>query len=52
MIEPELHHVAGLSPLSESLVHSAGGRCASHREPMRLTISVEKIDYFLADIRE
>jgi hypothetical protein len=52
MIEPKRHDMAGLSPLPGSLVHSAGGRCAPHRTPLRLTISVEKIDHFLADIQK
>ncbi len=52
MIEPKRQDVVGLSPLPGSVVHNAGGRCAPHRIPLRLTISVEKIDHFLADIQK
>ena len=52
MIEPKRHDVVGLSPRPENLVHNAGGRYAPHRKPLRLTISVEKIDRFLTDIRK
>jgi hypothetical protein len=52
MIEPKRHDMVGLSPLPGSAVHSVRGRCAPHRKPLRLTISVEKIDHFLADIRK
>ena len=52
MIEPKRHDVGGLSPLQESVVHHAGGRCAPHRKPLRFTISVEKIDRFLADFQK
>lgn len=51
MIEPKRHDVAGLSPLPGGLVHNAGSRCAPPRKPLRLTISVEKIDLLLADIQ-
>ena len=51
MIEPKRNDVVGLSPLPGSVVHNAGGRCAPHRIPLRLTISVEKIDHFLVDMR-
>jgi hypothetical protein len=49
MIEPKRHDVVGLSPLPGSVVHNAEGRCAPHRIPLRLTISVEKIDRLLVD---
>jgi hypothetical protein len=52
MIEPKRNDVVGLSPIPGSLVHSAGGRCAPHRKLLRLTISVEKINHFLADIQK
>ena len=52
MIEPKRHDVVRLFPIPGSLVHNAGGRCAPHRKSLRLTISVEKIDYFLADIQK
>jgi hypothetical protein len=34
------------------VVHNAEGRCAPHRIPLRLTISVGKIDRLLADIQK
>jgi hypothetical protein len=52
MIEPKRHDVVGLSPPPGSVVQHAGGRCAPHRKPLRLTMSVEKIDHFLAGIRK
>jgi hypothetical protein len=52
MIEPKRNNVVGLSPLPGSVVHNAGDRCAPHRKPLRLTISVEKIDLLLADIQK
>jgi len=52
MIEPKRHNVVRLFPIPGGLVHSAEGRCAPHRKPLRLTISFEKIDYFLADIQK
>ena len=52
MIEPKRHDVVGLSPFPGSVVHNAEGRCAPHRIPLRLTMSVEKIDHFLAGIRK
>jgi hypothetical protein len=52
MIEPKRHDVGGLSPLRGSVVHHAGGRCAPHRKPLRLTMSVEKIDRFPADFQK
>ncbi|TMQ27597.1 MAG: hypothetical protein E6K65_13795 [Nitrospirae bacterium] len=49
MIEPKRNDVVGLSPPPGSVVHNAEGRCAPHRIPLRLTISVEKIDRLLVD---
>ena len=51
MIQPESNDVVGLAPRPESVVHSAEGRCASHWTPLRLTISVEKIDLLLAEVQ-
>ena len=51
MIEPKRHEVVGFSPLSGSVVPSPEGRCAPHRIPLRLTISVKKIDLLLTDIQ-
>lgn len=52
MIEPKQNDVVGLFPIPGCLVHSAGGRCAAYRKPLRLTISVKKIDLLLADIQK
>jgi hypothetical protein len=52
MIEPKRNDVVGLSPLPGSVIHNAGGRCAPHRIPLRLTISVKKIDLLLTDIQD
>jgi len=52
MIEPKRHDVVGLSPLPGRVVHTTGGRCAPHRKPLRITISVEKIDNLLADFQK
>jgi len=52
MIEPKRHDVVGLSPLPGILVHCAEVQCPAHRKPLRITISVEKIDRFLADIQK
>ena len=52
MIEPKRHDVVELSPLPGSLVHCVEGQCAPHRTPLRLTISVKKIDLLLADIQK
>ncbi|MEO5630450.1 MAG: hypothetical protein ABIQ24_11660 [Nitrospiraceae bacterium] len=51
MIKPKRNDVAGLSPISGSLVHNAEGRCTPHRIPLRLTISAKKIDLLLIDIQ-
>jgi hypothetical protein len=34
------------------LVHCAEVQCPGHRKPLKLTISIGKIDGFLADIRK
>ena len=52
MMEPERDDVVGLSPRPGSLGHIPEGRCAPHRKPLRLTISVQKIDLLLADIQK
>jgi hypothetical protein len=52
MIEPKRHDRVGLSPIPGILVHCAEVHCPAHRTPLRLTISVEKIDHFLADMRK
>lgn len=52
MIESKTHDMAGCSPLSGILVHCAEVQCPGHRQPLKLTISVGKIDGFLADIRK
>lgn len=52
MIEPERHNVVGLSPRSGSVTHSEESRCAPQWKPLRLTISVQKIDLLLADIEK
>jgi hypothetical protein len=52
MIEPKRRDMVGLFPLPGNVVHHAGGRYAPHRKPLRLTISVEKIDILLADIQK
>jgi hypothetical protein len=52
MIEPMRHDVVGLSPMPGSLLHCAEGQCAPHRIPLKLTISVKKIDHLLIDIQD
>jgi hypothetical protein len=52
MIKPKRHDVVGLSPLPGSLVHNAECRYVPHRIPLRLTISVKKIDLLLTDIQD
>jgi hypothetical protein len=52
MIEPKRHDVVGLSPLPGSVVHNAECRYVPHRIPLRLTISVKKIDLLLTDIQD
>ena len=51
MIEPKKNDVVGLSPIPGSLVHNTEGPCTSHRIPLRLTISAQKIDLLLTDIQ-
>ena len=52
MIEPKRHDMVGLSPLPGSVVHMQEADAPPHRKPLRLTISVEKIDLLLADIQK
>lgn len=52
MIESRTHDMVGLSPRPGILVHCAEVQCPGHRKPLKLTISVGKIDGFLADIRK
>ena len=52
MIESKTHDLVGFTPRSGILVHCAEGQCPGHRKPLKLTISVGKIDGFLADIRK
>ena len=52
MIESKAHDMVGVSPLPGILVHCAEVQCPGHREPLKLTISVGKIDGLLADIRK
>lgn len=47
--QPERNDMVGLDPGPAGVVHSAGCRCASHWAPLRLTISVKKIDLLLAE---
>ena len=52
MIESKTHDMVGFSPPSGILVHCAEVQCPGHRKPLKLTISIGKIDGFLADIRK
>jgi hypothetical protein len=52
MIEPKRHDVVGLSPLPVSVVHNAECRYVPRRIPLRLKISVKKIDLLLTDIQD
>ena len=52
MLESKTHDMVGLSPRSGILVQCAEVHCPGHRQPLKLTISVEKIDGFLAEIRK
>jgi hypothetical protein len=52
MIQPERNDMVGLAPGPESVVPSAEGRCASRWTPLRLTISVEKLDRLLAETQK
>lgn len=51
MIQPEQNDMVELAPRPESVVHSAECRCVSHWKPLRLTISVQKIDLLMAEIQ-
>jgi len=52
MIQQERNDRVGLAPGPERVVHSAESRGVSHWKPLRLTISVEKIDLLLAEIQK
>jgi hypothetical protein len=52
MIEPERIDVVGLPPRLGNVVHGAENRCGSYWVPLRLTISVQKIDLLLAEIQK
>ena len=52
MIQPERNDMVGLAPRPERVVDSAESRYASHWKPLRLTISVQKIDLLLAEIQK
>jgi hypothetical protein len=52
MIESRTHDMGGLSPRPGIWVYCAEAQCPGHRKPLKLTISVGKIDGFLADIRK
>jgi hypothetical protein len=51
MIEPKRHEVVGSSPLLGTVVQDAKDRCTSQQIPLRLTISVRKLDLLLTDIQ-
>lgn len=51
-IKPERGDVVGLALGPASMVHSPECRCASHWSPLRLTISVKKIDRLLAEVQK
>jgi len=52
MIESKTHDLVGFAPRSGISVHCAEVQCPGHQKPLKLTISVGKIDGFLADIRK
>jgi hypothetical protein len=52
MIQPERNDRVGFAPRPERVVHRAECRSASHWKPLRLTISVQKIDLVLAEIQK
>jgi hypothetical protein len=52
MIQLERNDMVELASGPESVVPSAEGRCDSHWTPLRLTISVEKIDRLLAETQK
>jgi len=52
MIETERIDMVGLPPRLGSVVHGVEGRCGIHWKPLRLTISVQKIDLFLAETQK
>ena len=52
MIQLERNDMVGFAPRPERVVHRAECRCVSHLKPLRLTISVQKIDLLLAEIQK
>ena len=52
MIQTESHDIVGLVPKQESVVDSAEDQCASDWKPLRLTISVHKIDLLMAEVQK
>jgi hypothetical protein len=52
MIQAERNDMVGFAPRPERVVHRAEYRCASHWKPLRLTISLQKIDLVLAEIQK
>ena len=52
MIEPQRDDVVRLPPRLASVVLGAENRCGSCWQPLRLTISVHKIDLLLAEIQK
>lgn len=51
MMEPKKTDISGLSQTSVSLMNSEEDQQTFHRRPVGLTITVEKIDRVLTDVR-